>query len=172
MSTTADTIKLDPDATYTDRALASALGVLLFVRETRPPTGEARPRGRPPALREAFAHPIISRIMIISFVIVSGFAGIEATYGLWTEARFGWGPREIGLAFMVIGVIGAFAQGMGTAALVRRFGEGFEHLPAHARHPLQPFLVERGECAVGRGGLALCHSRNSTRRAARSGRVA
>jgi len=103
--------------------LASALGVLLFVRETRPPTGEARPRGRPPALREAFAHPIISRIMIISFVIVSGFAGIEATYGLWTEARFGWGPREIGLAFMVIGVIGAFAQGMGTAALVRRFGE-------------------------------------------------
>ncbi|MDP3855477.1 MFS transporter [Phenylobacterium sp.] len=103
--------------------LASALGVFLFVKETRPPTGESRPHGRPPALREAFAHPIISRVMIISFVIVSGFAGIEATYGLWTEARFGWGPREIGLAFMVIGVIGAFAQGMGAAILVRRFGE-------------------------------------------------
>jgi MFS transporter, DHA1 family, tetracycline resistance protein len=103
--------------------LASALGVLLFVRETRPPTGEPRPKGRTPALREAFGHPIISRVMIISFVIVSGFAGIEATYGMWTEARFGWGPREIGLAFVVIGVIGAFAQGIGTAALVRRFGE-------------------------------------------------
>lgn len=103
--------------------LASALGVLLFVRETRPPTGLPRPKGRPPALREAFGHPIISRVMIISFVIVSGFAGIEATYGLWTEARFGWGPREIGLAFVVIGVIGAFAQGMGTSMLVRRFGE-------------------------------------------------
>ena len=103
--------------------LASALGVLLFVRETRPPTGDVRPKGRTPALREAFGHPIISRVMIISFVIVSGFAGIEATYGLWTEARFGWGPREIGLAFVVIGVIGAFAQGMGTSMLVRRFGE-------------------------------------------------
>lgn len=103
--------------------LASALGVLLFVRETRLPTGEARPKGRTPALREAMAHPVISRVMIISFVIVSGFAGIEATYGLWTEAKFGWGPKEIGLAFVVIGVIGAFAQGMGTAALVRRFGE-------------------------------------------------
>lgn len=103
--------------------LASALGVLLFVRETRPPTGLPRPKGQTPALRDAIAHPVISRVMIISFVIVSGFAGIEATYGLWTEAKFGWGPREIGLAFVVIGVIGAFAQGMGTAALVRRFGE-------------------------------------------------
>ncbi len=103
--------------------LASAVGVFLFVKETRPPTGESRPHGRPPALREAFAHPIISRVMIISFVIVSGFAGIEATYGLWTEVRFSWGPREIGLAFMVIGIIGAFAQGIGTSMLVRRFGE-------------------------------------------------
>ena len=103
--------------------LTSAVCVALFVRETRPPTGEARPKGRPPALRDAIAHPIISRIMIIGFVIVSGFAGIEATYGLWTEAKFGWGPREIGFAFVVIGVIGAFAQGMGTGALVRRFGE-------------------------------------------------
>jgi MFS family permease len=103
--------------------LASALGVLLFVRETRPPTGEPAPKGRSPAVREAVSHPVISRVMIISFVIVSGFAGIEATYGLWTEARFGWGPKEIGLAFVVIGVIGAFAQGIGTAALVRRYGE-------------------------------------------------
>ena len=56
-------------------------------------------------------------------VVVVGFAGIEATYGLWTQARFGWGPKEIGLAFMGIGLLGAFCQGYLSGRLVRRFGE-------------------------------------------------
>lgn len=103
--------------------LASSLGVTFFVRETRAGTANQGGRGKRAAIAEAFGHPVIGRVMIISFVIISGFAGIEATYGLWTENRFGWGPREIGLAFMVIGVIGAFAQGMATGALVRRYGE-------------------------------------------------
>jgi DHA1 family tetracycline resistance protein-like MFS transporter len=104
--------------------LASALAVVVFVRETRPetPTGHRR-EPRVARLREAFAHPVISRVLIISFVVVSGFAGIEATYGLWTERRFGWGPREIGLAFMGIGALGAFCQGWLTGRLVRRHGE-------------------------------------------------
>jgi DHA1 family tetracycline resistance protein-like MFS transporter len=89
--------------------LASALAVVLFVRETRPGTPDTR--------------PVIKRILVISFVTVSGFAGIEATYGLWTERRFGWGPREIGFAFMGIGVLGAFCQGVLTGRLVRLYGE-------------------------------------------------
>lgn len=103
--------------------LMSAAGVALFVRESRP---EARAPQRPrmEALREALAHPIVARVMIISFVTVAGFAGIESTYGLWTEQRFGWGPRQIGFAFMAIGVLGAFCQGVVTGSLVRRHGEG------------------------------------------------
>ncbi|MDP1617342.1 MFS transporter [Phenylobacterium sp.] len=108
--------------------LTSALGVVLFMRETivprakdtpRPP---AQPRGA--ALRAALTDPVIARVFLISFVTISGFAGIEATYGLWTEARFGWGPQEIGLAFMLAGVIGVVAQGSLTGMLVRRYGEG------------------------------------------------
>lgn len=103
--------------------LASALAVFLFVREIRlPGAGGPRP-SRMAAVREAFVHPVVSRVLIISFVVVSGFAGIEATYGLWTEQRFGWGPRQIGLAFMVIGVLGAVSQGMISGRLVRRYGE-------------------------------------------------
>jgi DHA1 family tetracycline resistance protein-like MFS transporter len=103
--------------------LASALAVVLFVRETRPGTPDTRPRSRRAAWGEAIAHPVIKRILVISFVTVSGFAGIEATYGLWTERRFGWGPREIGFAFMGIGVLGAFCQGVVTGRLVRLYGE-------------------------------------------------
>jgi MFS family permease len=103
-------------------ALASALAVVAFVRESRP----ERPalRGPKPArLREGFAHPIISRVVMISFIVVVGFAGIEATYGLWTHARFGWGPRQIGLAFMGIGILGAVCQGWLSGRLARRYGE-------------------------------------------------
>ncbi|HEY9235205.1 MULTISPECIES: MFS transporter [Phenylobacterium] len=103
--------------------LASAAAVAIFVRESRP---EPKTGARVPqieALREAFAHPVIARVMIISFITVSGFAGIEATYGLWTEQRFGWGPRQIGFAFMAIGVLGAYCQAILTGRLVRRHGE-------------------------------------------------
>lgn len=103
--------------------LMSALAVLVFVRESRPePRSGPRPR-QIEVLREVMAHPIIARVMIISFITVAGFAGIEATYGLWTEQRFGWGPRQIGFAFMAIGVLGAFCQAVVTGSLVRRFGE-------------------------------------------------
>ncbi len=102
---------------------ASALAVVLFVRETSPKTDTRRPGARVAGLREAVGHPVISRVLVISFVVVSGFAGIEATYGLWTEHKFGWGPRQIGLAFMGIGALGAVCQGWLTGRLVRRHGE-------------------------------------------------
>jgi MFS family permease len=105
-------------------ALASALAVLFFVRESRPePTTRSPQRPRIEGLKAAMAHTVISRILLISLIVVVGFAGIEATYGLWTQARFGWGPKQIGLAFMVIGLLGAFCQGYLSGRLVRRFGE-------------------------------------------------
>ena len=105
-------------------ALASAIAVVAFVRESRPDPASLRPhRPRIEGLKEAWAHTVISRILLISFIVVVGFAGIEATYGLWTQARFGWGPRQIGLAFMGIGLLGAFCQGWLSGRLVRRWGE-------------------------------------------------
>jgi DHA1 family tetracycline resistance protein-like MFS transporter len=105
-------------------ALASAIAVVAFVRESRPePSTRAPHRPRIEGLKEAWAHPVISRILLISFIVVVGFAGIEATYGLWTQARFGWGPRQIGLAFMGIGLLGACCQGYLSGRLVRRWGE-------------------------------------------------
>ncbi len=104
-------------------ALASAIAVVFLVREHRAaPSAAARPV-RAARLREGFADPVIRRVVMISFIVVIGFAGIEATYGLWTEARFGWGPREIGIAFMVTGLMGAVFQGWLCGRLARIYGE-------------------------------------------------
>ncbi len=101
----------------------AGLGVAVFVRETRRPEHALiAQRPRLEVAREAFANPVIGRVLIAAFIVISGFAGIEATWGLWTQARFGWGPRQIGFAFMAIGVTGALAQGLVTGPLARRFG--------------------------------------------------
>jgi predicted MFS family arabinose efflux permease len=106
-------------------ALASALAVIILVRENRPDAAKANPtkRVKSAGLTEAFAHPIIGRVILISFIVVVGFAGIEAIYGLWTEHEFGWGPRQIGFAFMGIGLLGAVCQGLLSGRLARRYGE-------------------------------------------------
>lgn len=104
-------------------ALAATLAVILLVRETRAPNAAPRQVVKTARLREGFADPIISRVVIISFIVVVGFAGIEATYGLWTEARFGWGPRQIGTAFMAMGLLGAICQGWLCGRLARLYGE-------------------------------------------------
>ena len=102
---------------------AAAIGVLIFVRETRAAAHmELPPTPRLQSLVDAASHPVIVRVLVMSFIVVSGFAGIEATYGLWTQARFGWGPRQIGFAFMAVGVSGALCQGLVTGLLARRYG--------------------------------------------------
>ena len=79
-------------------ALASALARGPVRARDAAPRRRAGPQGATTgrACARPSRHPIIGRVVMISFIVVIGFAGIEATYGLWTEARFGWGPRQIG----------------------------------------------------------------------------
>jgi DHA1 family tetracycline resistance protein-like MFS transporter len=104
-------------------ALAS-LGVFLFVVESRAPSAPDAPKPqRREALQTAMAHPVLSRVILVTLVSTAAFAGMESVFGLWTDARFGWGPKQVGLCFAVIGVIASVGQGAITGRLARRFGE-------------------------------------------------
>jgi DHA1 family tetracycline resistance protein-like MFS transporter len=104
-------------------ALAS-LGVFLFVVESRSPRAPDAPRPhRREALQTAMAHPVLSRVLLVTLVSTAAFAGMESIFGLWTYARFDWGPRQVGLCFAVIGVVASIGQGAVTGRLARRFGE-------------------------------------------------
>ena len=103
-------------------ALAS-LGVFLFVVESRSPSAPDAPRPhRREALEAAKVHPVLSRVLLVTLVSTAAFAGMESIFGLWTHARFDWGPRQVGLCFAVIG-IASIGQGAVTGRLARRFGE-------------------------------------------------
>ncbi len=104
---------------------AAALGILLFVRESRQRdlTATYRP-SRWKATGEAARHPVIGRLMLVTFVVGFAFTGIESIFAFWTEARFAWGPKDVALAFAFVGVASAVTQMTLTGPLSERFGQG------------------------------------------------
>jgi MFS family permease len=105
-------------------AAIAALGVFLFVVESRAPSAPDTPKPRRrEALEAAVAHPVLSRVLLVTLISTAAFAGMEAIFGLWTQARFHWGIQQVGLCFAVIGVIASVGQGLITGRLARRFGE-------------------------------------------------
>ena len=105
-------------------ALLAALGVIFFLRESRAKADPAAPR---PAflggVHDAMRNPVVSRVLLVTLIYMAGFSGMESTFGLWTEARYGWGAREVGLAFMAVGIVSVVTQGLIAGRLARRFGE-------------------------------------------------
>ena len=102
-------------------AAIAALCVLGFLRESR----SHAPAPQPPweSLGDALANPVISRMLLVAFIYLGGFSGMEAAFGLWAEARFGWGAPQLGWCFMGVGIVSATCQAAVTGRLARRFGE-------------------------------------------------
>lgn len=105
-------------------AALAVVGVALFLRESRAKADPAM--ARPDFLTgvgDARRNPVVSRVLLVTLIYMAGFAGMEAAFGLWTEARYAWGAREVGVAFMVVGVVSVVCQGFLAGRLARRFGE-------------------------------------------------
>ena len=102
----------------------SALGVALAVRESRKAgDGPAAQPSRWAMLGYAARHPVIGRLILLTFMVGLAFNGIESVFGLWAQHRFAWQPRDVGLCFAVAGLVSAPSQFFLTGTLSRRFGE-------------------------------------------------
>lgn len=77
--------------------------------------------------REAFAETLRRRdvrfTILLTFLAIFVFAGLEATFALWTEQKFGWGVAQNGYVFAFTGVVSALIQGGLVGRLSRRIGE-------------------------------------------------
>lgn len=111
---------------FTAAALAAlaAVGVVVFLRESRAKADPAAPR---PAflagLHDARANPVVSRVLLVTLVYMAGFSAMESVFGLWAEDRYGWGALEVGLSFMIVGIVSTLNQGFFAGRLAKRFGE-------------------------------------------------
>lgn len=103
----------------------AATAVIFFIRESRvrEQTISQRP-SRWSAIGEAFGHPVIGRLMLLTFLVGFAFNGIESIFGLWGQAKFGWGPPQISICFAVTGAVAAVTQFFVTGPLSERYGEG------------------------------------------------
>ncbi|MND62541.1 Tetracycline resistance protein, class C [compost metagenome] len=105
-------------------AVVAALGVIFFLRESRAKADPAAPR---PAflagLQFARADAVVSRVLMVSLIYLAGFSAMESAFGLWAENRYAWTAREVGLSFMIVGLVSALNQGLVAGRLARRFGE-------------------------------------------------
>ena len=105
-------------------AAVAAVGVIVFLRESRAKADPAAPR---PAflagLKDARDNDVVSRVLIVTLIYMAGFSAMESVFGLWAESRYQWGAREVGLSFMIVGIVSTLNQGFFAGKLARRFGE-------------------------------------------------
>jgi MFS family permease len=104
-------------------SILAALGVAVFVRESRQHAASAGAGPTLSLLAEARRHPVLGRALIVTLLYTSAFAAAESTFGLWAQSRFGWGPRQLSFTFASVAVTAALAQGFLTGRLTRRYGE-------------------------------------------------
>lgn len=100
-------------------------GVVLLLPEslTADQRGGAAARRRLGAVLGALRRPVLSRLILIFFLVILAFAGMESTFALWAIQQFGWGPGQVGYVFAYVGVLSAVLQGGLIGRLTRRFGE-------------------------------------------------
>jgi DHA1 family tetracycline resistance protein-like MFS transporter len=140
------------------------LGALFFLKESLPPErrGQIRRRGRLAAIGGALTRPGLRGIILLSFLVVVAFAGMEVTFAMWARRQFGWGPMQVGYVFAFVGVLSALMQGGLVGRLAKRFGEekllsaglcaillGLLLLPASGS--IAPLLGATGLLAIGMG---------------------
>lgn len=76
------------------------------------------------AMRAVFSRPILAQMVVIGGMVYFAMAQFETIMPLWSEARFAWGPREIGLCFTYLGLVVMIAQGYLVGKLAPIVGEG------------------------------------------------
>ena len=105
-------------------SFAASIGAFVFVKET---CVHAQVGGAPaPSLgvvKQALAHPVLVRALVVTLLYTAAFAAAESTFGLWAQHRYGWGPFKLSVCLASVAVTAALAQGFLTGRITRRFGE-------------------------------------------------
>jgi DHA1 family tetracycline resistance protein-like MFS transporter len=109
---------------YAAAALAAANGIAAFFVLPEPADRVAAPRrAHVAALLDELRRPGIRRIILIYFVAILAFSGMEATFALIAAHRFALDRSAVSWVFAWIGIIVTVVQGGLIGPLTRRFGE-------------------------------------------------
>ena len=102
---------------------ANFVAACFLLPESRPASASTRSLSRMEAFRHAMTQPTLLLILALYFIVTMAFSAFEATFALFTEARFGFTAASIGFLFAFIGAIIALIQGVFIGRVVKRVGE-------------------------------------------------
>jgi DHA1 family tetracycline resistance protein-like MFS transporter len=101
------------------------LGVALLLPESLPADrrGGDPPTGRIGAVLNVLRRPVLSRLILVNFLVLLAVAGMQSVFAIWAMPRLGWGPGQVGYVFGYVGLVSAVLQGGLIGRLTRYFGE-------------------------------------------------
>jgi MFS family permease len=118
---------LSPAAPSLAAAAMAVAGLIvcaaLFPETRRRRSEEAISQARPVPLAELMQRWSVVSVLVMFFLSYMALTSLQVAFALLTEARFGWGPRQVGYGFALTGFIMVIVQGGLIGPLVRRFGE-------------------------------------------------
>lgn len=103
--------------------LANFIAAWLLLPESRAASESTKALGRMDAFRHALTHPTLVILLALYFLVPLAFSWFEATFALFSEAKFGYTAATIGFVFTFIGVVLSIVQGVLVGKVVKRIGE-------------------------------------------------
>jgi len=103
--------------------LANFVAAWFLLPESRSVSALTKTLGRMEAFRHAAKQPTLLLLLSLFFLVTLAFSGFEATFAIFSEAKFGFTASTIGFVFAFIGVVLAFVQGVLVGKVVKIIGE-------------------------------------------------
>jgi MFS transporter, DHA1 family, tetracycline resistance protein len=103
--------------------LANFAAAWFLLPESRSVSSSTKGLGRMEAFRHATRKPTLMLLLTLYFIVTLAFSGFEATFALFSEAKFGFTASTIGFVFTFIGVILSVVQGVLVGRVVKSVGE-------------------------------------------------
>ncbi len=108
--------------------LALVLVALLLPESLPPEARQAKDRSQ--SLRTgmhawlAMVNGTLGALFSVGFLVSYALTVFYGIFGLYALQKYGYGPDQVGVIFMVVGLVSALAQGVLTGPFTRRWGEG------------------------------------------------
>ncbi|WP_223643322.1 MFS transporter [Corallococcus sp. EGB] len=106
-------------------ALVGFLGALLAMPETHPVEQrmETKSQTRWAALKDSPRRKALGMVLGLFFAVFLSMTTLQVAFALLVQARLGWGSKEVGYTFAVVGGLGLVIQGGLIGPLARAVGE-------------------------------------------------
>ncbi len=108
-------------------ALLTFVAILLFLPESLP--AEQRLKNREihaetggSSFKSIVTRPVLAQMLLATLLFVFTMDMFQTIYPLWSKTSFDFGPREVGMTFMGLGLLITFIQGVLIGPLTKRFG--------------------------------------------------